>query len=117
MAKSAATEETLQLYANLLASIGLEQKGKNMPYTSMNGNMYSFVAKEGYVGIRLGKNDFDEFIRKYGAKQAISYGAKMHEYVHVPEEVLKQTDVLSVYMQKSHEYAKTLKPKPTKKQT
>ena len=60
MAKSEATAETLQLYAALLASVGLEQKGKNMPYTSMNGNMYSFVAKEGYVGIRLSKEDFDE---------------------------------------------------------
>lgn len=115
MAKSEGTEETLQLYADLLARVGLEQKGKKMPYTSMNGNMYSFVAKEGYVGIRLGKEDFEEFIGKYNAEQAISYGAKMHGYVHVPMEVLQQTEELAQYMQKSHDYAKTLKPKPTKK--
>ena len=115
MAKSNATEETLQLYQDLLCSAGLEPKGKNMPYTSMNGNMYSFVAKEGYVGIRLSKDDFNEFIQKFDAQQAISYGAKMHEYVQVPEKVLKQTSLLSEYMKRSHEYAKTLKPKPTKK--
>lgn len=115
MAKSEATEKTLQLYSDLLSCVGLEQKGKNMPYTSMNGNMYSFVAKEGYVGIRLSKDDFNEFIEKYDAKQAISYGAKMHEYVHVPDNILQLTDELSSYMKKSHEYAKTLKPKPTKK--
>ena len=115
MAKSEATAETLQLYAALLASVGLEQKGKNMPYTSMNGNMYSFVAKEGYVGIRLSKEDFDEFIQRYDAQQAISYGAKMHGYVHVPSEVLHQTEELAEYMKRSHEYAKTLKPKATKK--
>ena len=86
-----------------------------MPYTSMNGNMYSFVAKEGYVGIRLSKEDFEEFIAKYEAKQAISYGAKMHGYVHVPDAVLQRTDELSEYMRRSHEHAKTLKPKPTKK--
>ena len=86
-----------------------------MPYTSMNGNMYSFVAKEGYVGIRLSKEDFEEFITKYNAQQAISYGSKMREYVHVPHEVLKRTAELATYMEKSHAYAKTLKPKPTTK--
>lgn len=115
MSKSEATEETLKLYADLLQTVGLEQNGKNMPYTSMNGNMYSFVAKEGYVGIRLSKEDFDDFIEKYNAKQAISYGSKMHEYVHVPSDLLCRTEELSAYMKRSHAYAKTLKPKPTKK--
>ena len=115
MAKSEATEETLQLYADLLASVGLEQKGKNMPYTSMNGNMYSFVAKEGYVAIRLSEEDKEAFMEKYNAGPAISYGATMHGYVHVPDEMLRETKELSKYMQMSHEFAKTLKPKPTKK--
>ena len=115
MAKSAATEETLQLYKDLLASVGLEQKGKNMPYTSMNGNMYSFVAKEGYVAIRLSEEDKEAFMSKYNAGPAISYGATMRGYVHVPDEVLKDTEELGTYMKKSIEFAKTLKPKPTKK--
>ena len=115
MAKSEATEQTLQLYEDLLASVGLEQKGKNMPYTSMNGNMYSFVAKEGYVAIRLSELDKDEFMKKYNAGPAISYGATMRGYVHVPDKLLKNTEELSVYMKKSIEFAKTLKPKATKK--
>ena len=86
-----------------------------MPYTSMNGNMYSFVAKEGYVAIRLSEEDKQEFMDKYNAGPAISYGATMRGYVHVPDKVLKKTDELSSYMKKSHEFAKTLKPKPTKK--
>lgn len=115
MAKSEASEETLRLYSQLLASVGLEQKGKNMPYTSMNGNMYSFVAKEGYVAIRLSEEDKSAFMEKYNAGPAISYGATMRGYVHIPDEVLHNTKELSVYMKKSHAFAKTLKPKPTKK--
>ncbi|MEP1033386.1 hypothetical protein [Ekhidna sp.] len=115
MAKNEASDETIQLYSDLLATIGLEQKGKNMPYTSMNGNMYSFVAKEGYVAIRLSEEDKEEFMEKYNAGPAISYGATMRGYVHVPDEVLKNTTELSVYMKKSHAFAQTLKPKPTKK--
>lgn len=115
MAKSEASDETLQLYCDLLAEVGLEPKGKNMPYTSMNGNMYSFVAKEGYVAIRLSEEEKDAFMEKYNAGPAISYGATMRGYVHVPEEVLKNTKELALYMQLSHEFAKTLKPKPTKK--
>lgn len=115
MAKTEASEETIQLYIDLLASAGLEPKGKNMLYTSMNGNMYSFVAKEGYVAIRLSEEEKEAFMKKYNAGPAISYGATMQGYVHVPDEILKKTDELSEYMKLSHEFAKTLKPKPTKK--
>lgn len=115
MAKSEASPETLQLYSKLLTAVGLKQKGKNMPYTSMNGNMYSFVAKEGYVAIRLSEEDKQEFMDKYNAGPAISYGATMRGYVHVPDDVLKNTSELAAYMNKSHEYAMTLKPKPTRK--
>ncbi|MEM0941854.1 MAG: hypothetical protein AAF600_14085 [Bacteroidota bacterium] len=115
MAKSEASKETMQLYFDLLQSAGLEPKGKNMPYTSMNGNMYSFVAKEGYVAIRLAEKDKEDFMKKYDAGPAISYGATMRGYVHVPDKVLIQTDELKQYLLKSHEFAKTLKPKLTKK--
>ncbi len=115
MSKSEASEETVQLYFELLKSVGLEPKGKNMPYTSMNGNMYSFIAKEGYVAIRLSEEDKNEFMERYNAGPAISYGATMRGYVHVPDEILKKTTELSNYMKKSHAFAQTLKPKPTKK--
>ena len=77
--------------------------------------MYSFVAKEGYVAIRLSKKDKEAFMEKYNAGSAISYGAVMNDYVHVPDEVLKRTAELSEYMKKSLAFAKTLKPKLTKK--
>jgi TfoX/Sxy family transcriptional regulator of competence genes len=39
----------------------------------------------------------------------------MHEYVTVPDSLLKDTKLLEKYLAASYEYAKTLKPKPTKK--
>ena len=34
----------------------------------------------------------------------------MHEYVHVPNDLLGKTVELSIYMKKSYNYAKTLQP-------
>jgi antitoxin component YwqK of YwqJK toxin-antitoxin module len=39
------------------------------------------------------------------------------EYVEVPKTLLFDTDTMIHYLNLSHEYAKTLKPKPTKKTT
>lgn len=36
--------EKIALYEKLLATIpGIERKGATMPYTSLNGNMFSFI--------------------------------------------------------------------------
>ena len=39
----------------------------------------------------------------------------MKEYVEVPDSLLKKTKELQPYFKMSYEYAKTLKPSPTKK--
>ncbi len=39
----------------------------------------------------------------------------MKEYVAVPDALLKKTRELQKYLELSYAYAKTLKPKPTKK--
>lgn len=41
----------------------------------------------------------------------------MKEYVAVPDALLKKTKVLQKYFALSYAYAKTLKPKPTKKRS
>jgi TfoX/Sxy family transcriptional regulator of competence genes len=43
------------------------------------------------------------------------YGAVMKEYVTVPDALLKNTKELQKYMALSYEYAKTLKPKASRK--
>jgi len=44
-----------------------------------------------------------------------AYGIVQKEYVQVHEELLAATDELRPYFEISFEYAKTLKPKPTKR--
>ena len=42
------------LYEELVATRpGLERKGKTMPYTSVNGHMFSFLTSEGTLALRL----------------------------------------------------------------
>ncbi|MEO9484465.1 MAG: hypothetical protein ABJG47_13495 [Ekhidna sp.] len=109
-------EDTLAHYDQLIEAVdGIEKKGKNNFYTSLNGHMFSFVAKEGYVAIRLPKEEKEVFEKEFGTKPAISYGAVMKEYVMIPDSLLKDTDKLKEYLIRSRQYIETLKPKPTKK--
>ncbi len=94
----------------------LELKGgKKMQYTSLNGNMFTLLTKEGTLGIRLGKAEREAFMEKYNTGLCVQYGAVMKEYVHVPDALLADTDALAPYLEMSYAYAQTLKPKPTKK--
>lgn len=111
------TREELQLiYDQLVATIPeIQQKGKNNPYTSINGNMFSFLAKEDYIAIRLPQKELEVFLEQYNAQRAISYGSVMKEYAEVPDDLLGDVETLSNYLKNSLAYARTLKAKPTKK--
>ena len=93
----------------------MELKGKNMLYTSMNGNMYTYMGKEGVFGIRLGKEDYKAFREQYQVGDLKAYGAVMREYVPIPDTLYGNEETLKLWLEKSHAYAKTLEPKPTKK--
>lgn len=82
-----------------------------MPYTSVNGHMFSFLFKEKIIGVRLSKKDREEFITNYNSKLMQQYGRIMKEYVEVPKEIINDTNILSIYLQKSYEYVSKLKPK------
>ena len=107
---------TLELYEQLVATNpGLERKGKTMPYTSLNGHIFSFLTKEGMLALRLPKDDRESFIKQYDTELCVQYGRVMKEYVVVPDELLERTDHLKEYFDISFEYIGSLKPKPTKK--
>jgi hypothetical protein len=58
-------EETKARYVELVATIHEAQlKGAKLPYTSMNGNMYSYLGENG-VALRLPADVREEFIAKY----------------------------------------------------
>lgn len=106
----------LKLYEKLVALIPeIEIKGDTMRYTSLNGNMFSFISKEGLAGIRLPEKEREDFLKKYNAKLFEAYGTVLKEYVTVPEEILNKTKELEKYFSVSYNYVKSLKPKPTTK--
>ena len=92
----------------------IQRKGKTMPYTSVNGHMFSIMDKEGNLGLRFSKTDREEFIQKFKSQLMVQYGVVMKEYVMIPHKLLKDTSELYKYLQLSFEYASSLKPKTTK---
>lgn len=109
-------EKQLLLYESLMATIPeIQCKGATTRYTSMNGNMYTYLSNEGTVALRLPKGEREAFLEKYETTLDEQYGAVMKEYVKVPERLLEKTDELAPYLELSYAYAQTLKPKPTKK--
>lgn len=107
--------EKLALYDRLIATIpGLERKGASMPYTSLNGHMFSLLA-DGEISLRLPQPARDEFLAKYKTNLREAYGIVLKEYVVVPDKLLKSTRELSKYFALSYGYVGSLKPKPAKK--
>jgi len=67
------------------------------------------------LAIRLPEAERERFLKKYKTKLYEAYGTVMREYVAVPDSLLQNTKELAKYLDLSYEYAKTLKPKATKK--
>ncbi len=110
------SQNKIDLYEKLICSIpGIERKGVSMPYTSLNGNMFSFLDKLGICGIRLPEKEREDFIKKYKTGLFETFGAVLKEYVTVSENLLKNTKKLQPWFAISYAYVKLLKPKSTAK--
>ena len=110
------SQDKIDLYEKLINSIpGIESKGASMPYTSVNGNMFSFLDKHGSCGIRLPENKREEFLKKYKTKLFETHGTVLKEYITVPDYLLSKTKELKKWFEISYACVKTLKPKATKK--
>jgi TfoX/Sxy family transcriptional regulator of competence genes len=108
--------EKLALYEKLVATNpDVPRKGDTMPYTSLNGNMFTLLTKEGTLILRLDPETQAAFIKKYNSKLPVQYGAVMREYVEVPDTLLTKTRELKNYFDLSYAYAQSLKAKPAKK--
>jgi TfoX/Sxy family transcriptional regulator of competence genes len=102
----------LALYEKLVATNpAIERKGDTMPYTSVNGHMFSLLTKEGTLILRLAPHDQSAFLEKYESKVPVQYGAVMKEYVEVPDSLLSKTRELKKYFDRSYAYVSSLKPK------
>jgi hypothetical protein len=106
----------LALYEKLIAAHSkAERKGATMPYTSLNGHMFSLFTKEGYVALRLPSPEREAFLKKYKTSLCEQYGVVMKEYVVVPAALLAKTTELKKFFAMSYDYVGSMKPKPTTK--
>ena len=86
-----------------------------MPYTSVNGNMFSYLEASGSMALRLDGPDRIAFIERFSTTLHHAYGIVQKEYVTVPADLLDNTAQLLPWFEASHAYALTLKAKPTKR--
>lgn len=104
----------LELYEKLVATIpGVPRRGATVPYTSLNGHMFSYLSKSGTLALRLPASARDAFITKYKTKLCEQYGIVQKEYVEVPDALLAKTSELKKFFAVSHAYVASLNPKPT----
>jgi len=108
--------KNLELYERVVATNPrVSRKGAGTPYTSVNGNMFSFLTETGILALRLGAEEREEFLKKFETRLSVRYGTVMKEYVEVPATLLENTQELKKYFDLSYAYAASLKPKPTTK--
>jgi len=110
--KNTIPEDKMRLYRKLVGTNPkVELKGATVPYTSCNGHMFSYLEKDGSMGLRLPAEVLEEFLKKYETTLFVSYGIVKKEYALVPDELVQNTKELQPYFDLSYEYVKSLKPK------
>jgi len=74
----------LNCYEKVIAELGgVELKGDTMPYTSLNGHMFSVLHKDGSLALRLPEAERQAFLKKYKTTLSSQYGTVQPEYVVV----------------------------------
>jgi hypothetical protein len=106
--------ERIELYDRLIATLpGIERKGATVPYTSLNGHMFSFMTPAGSLALRMPAGAREDFLARYDTKLHEAYGTVMKDWVSVPDTLFADTDALAPHFQASHAYVAAQKPKPT----
>lgn len=115
-ATSSIPAERLEMYDRLIATQpGVERKGATVPYTSVNGHMFSYLGSSGTLALRLPPAQRVEFIERFATTLHEAYGIVQKEYVTVPDALLADVDRLGPYFVASYTYVAALKPKPTRR--
>lgn len=103
---------TLAIYENLLQKCDrFERKGKTVPYTSANGHMFSFINKEGDLGIRFSKSVQEKYFEKYQTSYFKSHNAVMRGYIHITDKMMMNEDDLVLLLNESYDYVMSLPKK------
>ena len=106
-------DQLLELFRALVEPHeGIEVKGKKMPYTAVNGNMFAFLAPEDELCFRYAEPRRAELAESWGTGLVKHYNSTMHGYVAIPETDLSNAKAL---YDECVAFARGLPPKPTKK--
>jgi hypothetical protein len=107
-------DATIARYDTLLATHPeLERKGAKIPYTSLNGHMFSFLTADGILALRLSLEDRQSFADRYASEPVVQHDTVMKEYVAVPPDLLDRLDELRPWFDRSVAHVGSLKPKKT----
>ncbi|MEM1285785.1 MAG: hypothetical protein AAGH43_10390 [Pseudomonadota bacterium] len=90
-------------------------QGKANPYTSMNGNMFSFLSKESEICLRLSDVNQAAYWESHGGEPVMQYGSVMRGYVVLSDAVLDDANLCAKWFAQCIEDANALPAKPTKK--
>lgn len=92
-------------------------KGAKTPYTAINGNMFSFIDDQGRICLRFSEERKAALNAYFGSTDVLQHGAVMRGYVPLSDEVTADGTTLDKLFSESLEFAKKLRPKPTKKKS
>ncbi len=105
--------DLLDRYDHLIAvQPGVERKGATLPYTSVNGHMFSYL-DGGHLVLRLPVGEREAFIEQHRTTLHETRGIMRREYVDVPDELFADADRLGPSFRMSYAYVAAFKPKPT----
>lgn len=106
------SEKRRELYEKVISTCErFELKGKNNPYTSANGHMFSQLNNDGELGVRFSKEVQEKYIKQLNTNYFKSYGAIMKGYILIPESLWNDLDKLANYLNESYDYVMSLEPK------
>jgi hypothetical protein len=106
--------KTLEALERMAAGVpGVEVKGAKTPYTSLNGNMFSFITAERALALRLPAEVREALIRDGKARPCVQHGTMLKEYVVLSDKLLEDPRALKKLFAESHAYVASLKPKAT----
>lgn len=109
-------DEALAAYEAVVGEYpDLAVKGKANRYTSMNGNMFSFLDKEGGLNFRLSEPEKAAYNDANGTGDVIQHNSVMRGYVKAAPAIFGDAERLQALFAQSYAHAGTLKAKPTKK--
>src|SRR5689334_2392508 len=95
--------DKLALYELIVATIPeVQRKGASVPYTSVNGHMFSYLDSSGKMALKLPAGDREQFLEKYDTTLFHAYGIVQKEYVTVPASLLENTSELKPHFMRSY---------------